>query len=427
MEQGPVSEDCLYLNVWTAAKSSRERRPVMVWIYGGGFNEGAGSIAAYDGTQLAKRGVVLVSMNYRVGPLGFLVYPELTKESEHGTSGNYGLLDQIAAIEWVHKNIAAFGGDPNRVTIFGQSAGAISVYDLMRSPLTKGLFVRAIAESGPGLLAGNILGGQSLATREEAGVRWAEAKGAHSLADLRALPAADTLASNGRGGPPAPNSPVADGWVLPAPGSAPPASEAALIVGMVADDIGVSPIVPAQAATVASYQAAEQKKYGAMADTFFTLYPVSSDADVIPMEKTATRDQGRVSIDLWSANQVKLSGQLYTYFFDRPEPWPEHPEFQTFHTSEVPYVFENLGLVDRPWEPIDHQVSDAVSSYWINFATSGDPNRKGLAAWPAFDPDAHTTMELGAKIGPMADTATPERLAFQETYLRQPPAQPAAK
>src|SRR5579864_3345797 len=152
MEQGPVSEDCLYLNVWTAAKTPSEGRPVMVFIYGGGFIEGSGSIAVYDGAHLASRGVVVVNMNYRVGPLGFLVYPELTKESEHGSSGNYGLLDQIAALQWVHDNIGAFGGDPDRVTIFGQSAGALSVYDLMQSPLAKGLFVRAIAESGPGLL-----------------------------------------------------------------------------------------------------------------------------------------------------------------------------------------------------------------------------------------------------------------------------------
>jgi len=141
MEQGPVSEDCLYLNVWTAAKSPSERRPVMVYIYGGGFTEGSGSVAVYDGTQLANRGVVVVNMNYRVGPLGFLVHPELTTESAHGSSGNYGLLDQIAALQWVHKNIAAFGGDPGRVMIFGQSAGATSVYDLMQSPLAKGLFV----------------------------------------------------------------------------------------------------------------------------------------------------------------------------------------------------------------------------------------------------------------------------------------------
>jgi para-nitrobenzyl esterase len=425
MEQGPVSEDCLYLNVWTAAKSPREKRPVMVFIYGGGFNEGAGSIAVFDGTELARRGVVLVTLNYRVGPLGFLVYPELTKESEHASSGNYGLLDQIAALRWVHNNIAAFGGDPDRIAIFGQSAGAISVYDLMQSPLAKGLFVRAIAESGPGLLSGNILGQASLADREQAGVRWAEAKGAHSLADLRAMAPEQTAASNGRGGPPAPNSPVADGWVLPALGSAPPTSEVSLIVGMVADDFGVASSAPPQRPTVASYQDAAQKKYGDMSADFLKLYPVSTDDDVIPMQKTATRDQGRVLIDVWSSNQAKISGKVYTYYFDRPIPWPAHPEFGAFHTSDVTYVFENLGAVARPWEVVDYEVADAVSSYWMNFAATGDPNSKGLAAWPAYKPDAHLTMEIGARMGAMPTGSTPERQVFQLTYVQRPQ-QPSA-
>jgi para-nitrobenzyl esterase len=423
MEQGPVGEDCLYLNVWTAAKSPRERRPVMVYMYGGGFNEGAGSVAIYDGTNLAKRGAVIVNMNYRVGPLGFLVYPELTKESEHNSSGNYGLLDQIAALQWVHKNIAAFGGDPGRVTIFGQSAGALSVYDLMQSPLAKGLFVRAIAESGPGLIGGAGRGGNqpSLADREQAGVKWAEAKGAHSLAELRALTPADTLASTGRGGPPAPNSPVADGWVLPTPGSAPPPNEASILLGMVADDIGVSGN-GSQKPTVATYTDAAKKKYGDKADEFLKLYPVSNDDEVPLMQKTAARDQARVSIDLWSARQLQVSPKVYTYYFDRVLPWPEHPEFGAFHTSDVTYVFNNLDISGHPVEAVDHQVADAVSSYWINFATNGDPNAKGLTEWPAYSSNTHSTMELGEKMGSMPEASTPERIAFQVAYLTQPPA-----
>lgn len=418
MEQGPVGEDCLYLNVWTAAKSPNERRPVMVYMYGGGFNEGAGSVAVYDGTQLAKRGVVVVNLNYRVGAFGFLVYPELTKESEHGSSGNYGLLDQVAALEWVHKNIAAFGGDPDRVTIFGQSAGALSVYDLMQSPLAQGLFARAIAESGPGLI-GRGAAQPTLADREQAGVRWAEAKGAHSLAELRALSAEDILKSAGPGIP-SPNQPVADGYVLPLPGATAPASEAPLLLGMVADDIGVSVAGrgPAGKPTVASYEDAAKKKYGDQAEQFLKLYPVTSDDDVPGMLKVAGRDQARVSIDLWSANQVKRSGTVYTYFFDRVIPWPEHPEFGAFHTSDVPYVFDNLALSGHPTEAIDQKVSDAVSSYWMNFAASGDPNGKSLAKWPAYSPGAHVTMELGAKMGPMPEAATPERLAFQLAYLQ---------
>jgi para-nitrobenzyl esterase len=171
MTQGPVSEDCLFLNVWTAAAVT-ERLPVMAYIYGGGFNEGSSSVAVYDGASLAARGVVVVTINYRTGPLGFLVHPALSAESPHKVSGNYGLLDQIAALAWVQRNIAAFGGDPTAVTIFGQSAGAISVADLMRSPLAKGLFARAIAQSGPGLLGRNVLGGGlTLQEREQAGWR----------------------------------------------------------------------------------------------------------------------------------------------------------------------------------------------------------------------------------------------------------------
>lgn len=421
MEQGPVSEDCLYLNVWTAAKTPSEGRPVMVFLYGGGFIEGSGSIAVYDGAHLASRGVVVVNMNYRVGPLGFLVYPELTKESEHDSSGNYGLLDQIAALQWVHKNIAAFGGDPGRVMIFGQSAGASSVYDLMHSPLAKGLFIRAIAESGVRIFASPSDSQPTLADREQVGVRWAETRGAHSLVELRALSPEMLFKPADAGRPVLSNQPVADGWVLPSHSSAAPASEVPIVMGMVADDIGVSPadFGPGQKPSVAAYREAARRKYAEKTDEFLKLYPVTSDESATAMKKDAARDQARVSIDLWSANQIKQSGKVYTYYFDRAIPWPEHPEFGAFHTSEVPYVFENLELTRHPFERIDQQVSDSVSSYWMNFAASGDPNGNSLANWPAFTSDAHKTMELGVNMGPMPEAATPERLAFQIAYLKK--------
>jgi para-nitrobenzyl esterase len=419
MTAGPISEDCLFLNVWTGAKSANEKRPVMVWMYGGGFNEGAGSITVYDGAALAKKGVVLVSMNYRMGALGFLVYPELTKESEHYSSGNYGLLDQIAALQWVHKNIAAFGGDPDKVTIFGQSAGALSVGLLMQSPLAKGLFARAIAESGPGLIARNALGGgTTLADREQAGVKYAEFKGAHSLAELRAIPAANFYAPGGGRGAPGPGATVVDGWVVPL---APPDNQVPLLAGMVADDNGISGGGggAGQKPSVSSYEAAAQKKYGAQADAFLKLYPVASDDTVAATQKDANRDLTRVGMDLWAADQIKMSKKVYTYYFDRVIPWPAHPEFGAFHTSDVPYVFENIHKMDRPWEPVDDQVSDAVSSYWVNFAATGNPNGKGLAEWPAYSDGSHTTMELGAKMGPMpvADSA---KLDFFLAFLKQP-------
>ena len=371
MTQGPIGEDCLFLNVWTGAKSASAKLPVMFWIYGGGFNEGSSSVAVYDGAELAKQGVIVVSVNYRVGPLGFLAHPELTQESDHHASGNYGLLDQIAALQWVHANIATFGGDPDKVTIFGQSAGAISVLHLMHSPLAKGLFARAIAQSGPGLLRGAAGPTPTLSDREAIGVRYAESKGARSLAELRALPAATffTPAAGGRGSGVAPaNSPFKDGWVIPLTD---PVDQVPLMVGFVADDIG------------AGGGDAEQKK--------------------------AAREKLRIGMDAWATEQAKASRRVYTYYFDRVTPWPAHPEFGAHHTSEVPYIFRTIHRVDRAWEPIDDKVSETVSAYWVNFAKKGDPNGSGLPAWPLHDDTSHVTMQLGVRIGPMnvSDTTKP--------------------
>jgi para-nitrobenzyl esterase len=378
-------------------------------------------VAVYDGTALAGKGVIVVSLNYRVGPLGFLAHPELTKESEHGSSGNYGLLDQIAALQWVQRNIAAFGGDPMQVTIFGQSAGALSVMNLMRSSLAKGLFSRAIAQSGPGLLGRNALGGAAtLADREAAGAKYGESRGAKTLAEMRALPATAFFASagGGRGGVTVPNSPFTDGWVLT---PMPPAKQVPLMVGFTADDIGVGGAAAASGSkpSVATYEAEARKNYGDQAAVFLKLYPAASDADVAIAQKAAGRDRARVSLDLWAAGQHKASRRMYTYYFDRPIPWPAHPEFGAFHTGEVPYVFNTLGKLDRPWEPIDRTLADSVSSYWANFARKGDPNGTGLPRWPAYAPGGHTTMQLGAKLGTMA-VAEAAKLDFFLAQLQKP-------
>jgi len=417
MTQGSIGEDCLFLNVWTAAKNANARLPVMFWIYGGGFNEGSSSVVVYNGTELAKKGVIVVSVNYRVGPLGFLAHPELTKESAHRSSGNYGLLDQIAALHWVKRNIAAFGGDPNQVTIFGQSAGALSVMHLMRSPLAKGLFARAIAQSGPGLLGRNALGGgATLADREAAGAKYLESKGAKTLAEMRALPAAGFFASGGRGGVTVPNSPFTDGWVLPA---TQPSEQVPLILGFTADDIGVGGGFGAAAkAAVATYQSDAQRNFADQAATFLKLYPAATDADVPLAQKTAGRDRARVSMDLWAAEQHRASRRIYTYFFDRPIPWPAHPEFGAFHTGEVPYVFRTIDRLDRPWEPVDRTLADTMSSYWANFARKGDPNGTGLARWPEYVPGSHMTMQLGARLGTMSVAEGP-RLDFFLGQLRK--------
>jgi para-nitrobenzyl esterase len=425
MTQGPIGEDCLFLNVWTAAKTPNARMPVMVWIYGGGFNEGSSAVAVYDGAELAKKGVIVVSLNYRVGPLGFLAHPELTKESDHRSSGNYGLLDQIAALQWVQRNIAAFGGDPMQVTVFGQSAGAISIAHLMRSPLAKGRFARAIAQSGPGLLGRNALGGgATLADREAAGAKYAASKGAASLADLRALPASAFFApaGGGRGGMTVPNSPFNDGWVLT---TGPPADQVPLMVGFTADDLGVAGAGPGGAVkpSLAAYQSDAQRLHGDQSAAFLKLYPAASDADVPAAVKTAGRDRARVSLDLWAADQQQASRRLYTYYFDRAIPWPAHPEFGAFHTGEVPYVFRTLGKLDRPWEAVDRAVAETVSSYWVNFARKGDPNGPSLPRWAAYAPGTHTTMQLGAKTGIMSVAET-ARLDFWLARLEKSSSRP---
>jgi para-nitrobenzyl esterase len=425
MTQGPIGEDCLFLNVWTAARTPNARMPVMFWIYGGGFNEGSSSVAVYDGTELAKKGVIVVTVNYRVGPLGFLAHPELTKESEHRSSGNYGLLDQIAALQWVHRNIAAFGGDPLQVTVFGQSAGAISVANLMRSPLARGLFARAIAQSGPGLLGRNVPGGAAtLGDREAAGAKYADSKGAKSLTELRALPANAFFApaGGGRGGVTVPNSPFNDGWVLTA---VPAADQVPLIVGFTADDLGVAAagFGGASKPSIAAYGSDAQRVYAEQAAVFLKLYPAASDADVPVVLKAAGRDRARVSLDLWAAEQQKVSRRIYTYYFDRPIPWPAHPEFGAFHTGEVPYVFKTIGKLDRPWEATDRAVAETVSSYWVNFARKGDPNGAGLPRWAAYAPGSHTTMQLGAKTGIMSVAET-ARLDFWLAQLQKTPSRP---
>ncbi len=328
-----MGEDCLHLNVWTGASSGSERRPVFVWIYGGGFSGGSGSSPQFDGENLARKGLVVVTFNYRLGALGFLATPELSKESGHNASGNYGLLDDIAALQWVQKNIAVFGGDPSRVTIGGQSAGAGSVGFLAMSPLTKGLFHRAIAESHarhPRDLELRYLSvsHRQLKTAEQAGVKFALERGAKSLQELRALPwqtllegsdVPDDAVYTGSTAKPPLFRPVVDGWVVPAnytetfargmqndvvylagsnldeTGAVPEAAFAAIRAAGNVTRPGAPPIN----VTLKDYLNNSRTKFGSMADEFFKLYPATNDDEAAHASNAASRDNTRVSTYLW--------------------------------------------------------------------------------------------------------------------------------
>lgn len=411
-----VSEDCLYLNIWTPQISTQASLPVIVFIHGGGFTGGAGSIEIYNGTNLATTGVVVVTINYRLGVFGFFAYPGLTAESKHHASGNYGLMDQLAALHWVHRNIRQFGGDPARVTIWGQSAGAFSVLALTASPLSKGLFARAQADSGIGITGFPM---PTLKKAEQAGVKYAKAHHAHSLKQLRALPATDLLP------PPTDFSvrfgPDIDGWVLPATpqelSDHGMDNDVPFTTGYQANDwmLFTRPLH-----TVAEYDHWAQQQYGNLAAEFLRLYPAARAQDVAPAMQQSNCDRDRVSMYLWAVRRASNHHQpIFTYFFDRAIPWPQHPEFGAFHTGEIPYFFRNLNLLDRPWRPIDRTVSQVASSYLKNFATTGNPNGDDLPNWARVTPDAPGTMEIGAHTGTML-LADPVRLAFWKKYFASP-------
>jgi para-nitrobenzyl esterase len=383
-----VSEDCLYLNIWTPAGNPGARLPVLVWIYGGGFSNGSASMPLYWGDRLARKGAVVVTFGYRLGPLGFLAHPDLTRESAHHTSGNYGLLDQIAALEWVRRNIEAFGGDPERVTIAGQSAGASSVSVLMASPLAKGLFHRAIAQSGgmfePIQLAPNYL----LANAEREGEAYATSLGVKSLAELRAMPAAGLfkgkagtishLVVEPHGMPDSPYNIFVAGRQNDVP----------ILIGSNADE--ARSLIPNLEAVRASTFAADiAKAWGPLPPQLLSAYPYTNDEEAKKARLDFERDL-RFGWDIWAwARLEAMTGHssVYYYRFTHKPPFPEESikaGWGASHFAELWYMFDHLDQESWRWSAADRRLADTMSSYWVNFARSGNPNGPGLPPWPEF-------------------------------------------
>jgi para-nitrobenzyl esterase len=397
-----ISEDCLYLNIWKPAAKTREKLAVLVKIYGGGFSSGSAAMPLYWGDKLAARGIIVVTFGYRLGPFGFLAHPELTEESPDHTSGNYGLLDQIAALAWVKRNIGAFGGDASRVTIAGQSAGGNAVSILMASPLGKGLFQRAIAESGglfePLKLAPNYL----LAKAEKEGLAYATSVGAQSLAALRALPAPSLL--QGKAG--TISHPVIEPHLLPASPydvfAAGRQNDVPILLGSNANEAG-SFVTNLDAVKAATFEADIAKQFGQLPPPLLAAYPHNTDPQAREARLGFERDL-RFGWDMWAwarLGAMKGHQNVYYYHFTKSPPFPKGSIYQdwgTSHFAELWYVFDHLDQQPWDWSAADRSLADAMSGYWVNFAKTGDPNGPGLPTWPAFKETDGNVQYLGDPI-----------------------------
>ncbi|SFS20885.1 para-nitrobenzyl esterase [Granulicella pectinivorans] len=411
------SEDCLTLNVWAPVKANK--LPVMVWIYGGGYQGGSASEGRQDGEALAHRGVIVVSMNYRLGIWGFLVHPELTAESPHRASGNYGLMDQSAALAWVKQNIEAFGGDPGNVTLFGESAGSFSVSTQMASPLSKGLFHKAIGESGGALYAS---GPQAKTRKEREAIDSAymlKAFGTTKISELRKLTSEQLKTAIMSKETPGRFGPDVDGYFLPdSVASIYKAGKQAhvpLIAGWNADEGGTKARdMPFE------FRAKAEKEFPDKADQFVLLYPSGREV----LSRRAANDYAgdkfiAYSTWRWLEAQVKTGGQpVYRYHFELPAPGDKYHKADSgaFHSDEINYVFGTLE--HRPeavWGPEHFVLSEKMGEYWTNFAKTGDPNGPGLPRWPVYGPEDWTVLHLNAIVVAQPDDLR-ARYLFLDSY-----------
>lgn len=406
-----MSEDCLYLNVWSPAKRTQKLLPVLVYFYGGGFVAGDGSEARYDGESMATKGIVALTVNYRLGIFGFFAHPELTQESAHHSSSNYGVEDQAAAIQWVKQNIEAFGGDPNKITIAGESAGSISVSAQMASPLSRDLIAGAIGESGSLLGA---LPAVSLDSAEQTGVQFAKSIGANSLADLRAL-SADSLLQAAAKFNPFRFSMTVDGYFFPKPPKAifesGEQAHVPALIGWNSEEMNYRMILGNEAPTMENFTKGVQKLFGEQADAILKVYNPATDADVVKVATDLASDRFiAYSTWKWADLQAQTGGKpVYRYYYARPRPAMSAAYADAtpglaggvqkgggkstapqatgaVHSAEIEYAMGNLQSNKvYAWTPDDYKVSKIMQEYFANFIKTGNPNGNGLPHWDAIN------------------------------------------